>query len=133
MITSALPGCKNRYIAFPLSPPLCIWHICITGKRRAIQTRPLQQNRERRIIITQNRQPLCRVTREQADRINFYLAQDRHHLYNEDVFWATEATGFIYPEAMEAIRFAFDKYPAYCYKLTGGQLPFDAIHGINGK
>ena len=65
-----------------------------------------------------------RVTREQADRINFYLAQDRHHLYNEDVFWATEATGFIYPEAMEAIRFAFDKYPAYCYKLTGGQLPF---------
>lgn len=65
-----------------------------------------------------------RVACKQADSIAFYLSQKRHHLYNEDVFWATEAQGFLYPEAMEAIRFAFDKYPDYCYKLTNQQLPF---------
>ena len=65
-----------------------------------------------------------RVTQEQVDLIRFYLSQKRHHLYNEDVFWATEADGFIYPEVKEALRFAFDKYPRYCYKLNNHQLPF---------
>jgi hypothetical protein len=55
--------------------------------------------------------------------IDFYLAQPRSHFYNEDVFWAT-VPDFSYPDAMEAVYFAFDKYPAYCYKLTGGKLPF---------
>lgn len=65
-----------------------------------------------------------RVTIEQADRISFYMEKERHHLYNEDVFWATEAQGFLYPKAMEAIEFAFDKYPAYCYRLNNKRLPF---------
>ncbi len=65
-----------------------------------------------------------RVTREQGDRIRHYLAQGRHHLYNEDVFWATEAPGFVYPGVEEAIRFSFDKYPDYCYRLNNGRLPF---------
>ena len=29
------PWLQNRYIAFPLSPPLCIWHICTTGKKES--------------------------------------------------------------------------------------------------
>ncbi|MFR5941126.1 MAG: DUF5672 family protein [Parabacteroides merdae] len=39
-------------------------------------------------------------------------------------FWATEANGFTYPKVKEAIRFSFDKYPGYCYKLNNRQLPF---------
>ena len=39
-------------------------------------------------------------------------------------FWATEANGFTYPKVKEAIRFSFDKYPSYCYKLNNWQLPF---------
>jgi hypothetical protein len=58
-----------------------------------------------------------------AGEIDFYLAQPRSHFYNEDVFWAT-VPGFSYPDAGEALYFAFDKYPAYCYRLTGGKLPF---------
>jgi len=46
-----------------------------------------------------------------------------HHLYNEDVFWAT-VPDFNYPSVSEALTFAFDKYPAYCYSLTNRQLPF---------
>ena len=65
-----------------------------------------------------------RVTCEQKERIDHYLAQKRYHLYNEDVFWATEANGFTYPKVKEAIRFSFDKYPSYCYKLNNWQLPF---------
>lgn len=57
-------------------------------------------------------------------KIDYYLSQKRSHFYNEDVFWATEVSDFTYPEAKEAILFAFDKYPAYCYKLTQGKLPF---------
>ncbi len=65
-----------------------------------------------------------RVTCEQEERIHYYLTQERHHLYNEDVFWATEAQGFTYPEVKDAIRFSFDKYPSYCYQLNGKRLPF---------
>ncbi len=65
-----------------------------------------------------------RVICEQQERIAYYLAQKRHHLYNEDVFWATEAKGFVYPSVPEALRFSFDKYPRYCYHLCKKQLPF---------
>lgn len=65
-----------------------------------------------------------RVTCEQKERIRFYLTQKRHHLYNEDVFWATEAKGFTYPTPTEALKFSFDKYPGYCYQLNEKQLPF---------
>ena len=65
-----------------------------------------------------------RITCEQNERIDHYLAQKRYHLYNEDVFWATEANEFTYPKVKEAIRFSFDKYPGYCYKLNNRQLPF---------
>jgi hypothetical protein len=64
-----------------------------------------------------------RVLREQRDRVDYYLQQKRHHLYNEDVFWSVEPKGFRYPTAHRALLFSFDKYPAYCFKLTGGTLP----------
>ena len=46
------------------------------------------------------------------------------HLFNEDVFWATVPTEFRYPLTEEALAFAFDTNPRYCYRLCGGQLPF---------
>jgi hypothetical protein len=58
------------------------------------------------------------------EKINFYLSQKRSHFYNEDIFWATEVPEFNYPEPLEAIKFSFDKYPAYCYKLNNKELPF---------
>ena len=48
----------------------------------------------------------------------------RGHLWNEDVFWATVPAGFSYPTPEEALAFAFDTNPRYCYRLCGGCLPF---------
>lgn len=48
----------------------------------------------------------------------------KHHLYNEDVFWALVPVEFRYPAWQEALRFAFDTNPAYCYGLCGERLPF---------
>lgn len=45
----------------------------------------------------------------------------------EDVFWAMQEN-FKYPTAMEALGFAFDKYPAWCYELNGRRLPM-GCHG----
>ena len=47
-----------------------------------------------------------RIACQMKEQIAFYLSQKRHHLYNEDVFWATEPTDFQYPEVMEALQFA---------------------------
>jgi hypothetical protein len=58
------------------------------------------------------------------ERIDYYLSQKRSHFYNEDIFWATEVPEFKYPTPLEAIKFSFDKYPAYCFKLNNGELPF---------
>lgn len=49
---------------------------------------------------------------------------EHHHLFNEDVFWATVPSEFRYPSWREALGFAFDTNPAYCYRLQGGRLPF---------
>lgn len=45
------------------------------------------------------------------------------HLGNEDVFWAVIPAGFRYPTEKEALRFAFDTNPRYCYRSCGGRLP----------
>lgn len=51
------------------------------------------------------------------------------HLFNEDVFWATVPENFSYPCESEALRFAIDTNPSYCYnKLCNKQLPF-GCHG----
>ncbi|MDY4733016.1 MAG: DUF5672 family protein, partial [Sodaliphilus sp.] len=39
---------------------------------------------------------------------------------------------FKYPDYLEAMKFSFDKHPAYCYKKNGNQLPF-GCHGWNKK
>lgn len=59
---------------------------------------------------------------KEEERVNSFLQQSGH-LYNEDVFWAT-TDSFTYPDPIEALAFAFDKYPALCYKLNGRKLPF---------
>lgn len=60
--------------------------------------------------------------RRYGDTIETYNARSGH-FYNEDVFWATVPAHFRYPAAEEALAFAFDTTPAYCYRLTGGRLP----------
>ena len=62
-----------------------------------------------------------------ADRIEEFC-KHRHHLYNEDFFWATVPREFRYPSVEEALGFSFDVKPALCYKLSGGKLPF-GCHG----
>jgi len=68
------------------------------------------------------------ITISHKDRIDYFLAQKKSHFYYEDVFWATEVNKrgdlFSYPSIEEAVSFAFDKYPALCYKLNGNKLPF---------
>ena len=56
------------------------------------------------------------------ETIQEYLSV-HHHLFNEDVFWATVPASFSYPKASEALSFAFDANPSYCYKLRNKQLP----------
>ena len=50
-------------------------------------------------------------------------AKSRGHFFNEDVFWATVPSDFRYPDWREALGFAFDTNPAYCYKICHQQLP----------
>lgn len=72
------------------------------------------------------------ATSEYKNLIDSFLSKPRSHFFNEDVFWATQLPEFVYPDAREALLFAFDKYPAYCYRLTNGQLPF-GCHGWNKR
>ena len=57
-----------------------------------------------------------------------YLTAERHHMYNEDVFFGVEVRrhdiGFRYPDWKEALDFAFHKYPRLCYRWNGKRLPF---------
>lgn len=64
------------------------------------------------------------ATIKYKQRIEFFLSRKRSHFYNEDVFWGTEVSEFKYPTPLEALKFSFDKYPSYCYKLNNKQLPF---------
>lgn len=68
-----------------------------------------------------------RAVRQLRATVELFLSQ-RHHTYNEDVFFGVEVNlhglGFRYPEWHEALGFSFDKYPSLCYKWTGGKLPF---------
>lgn len=57
-----------------------------------------------------------------AETIEKYL-KGGSHLYNEDVFWATIPQDFRYPDWQEALGFAFDTNPAYCYSLMQEHLP----------
>lgn len=57
-----------------------------------------------------------------AEIIEKYL-NGGSHLYNEDVFWATVPQEFCYPDWREALEFAIDTNPAYCYRLMGKRLP----------
>ena len=58
-----------------------------------------------------------------AGTIDLYNSRSGH-LWHEDVFWATEPTGFRYPDLRQALGFAFDTNPAFCLRTTGGKLPF---------
>ena len=66
------------------------------------------------------------ATIKYREQISFFLNQ-KGHLYNEDVFWAT-ISFFKYPDVNEALAFSFDKYPSLCYKRNKKNLPF-GCHG----
>lgn len=57
------------------------------------------------------------------ERIEKFLTK-RHHLSNEDVFWAVVPVEFRYPTLEEALEFGFDTNPKYCLNKKGGKLPF---------
>ena len=57
------------------------------------------------------------------DKISEFT-QNRHHLYNEDVFWAIIPQEFLYPTTDEAMDFGFDTNPKYCLRMKQGKLPF---------
>ncbi len=61
----------------------------------------------------------CEKYRTEIER----FCADDTHLGNEDVFWAVVPEDFRYPTEREALRFAFDTNPRYCYRLCGGALP----------
>lgn len=77
-----------------------------------------------------------RATRQLKPLVDEYLSHERHHLFNEDVFFAVEPNRhglhFSYPDCMEALKFSFDTHPAYCYNLLGRTLPF-GCHGWSKK
>ena len=73
-------------------------------------------------------EPFYKATIIYFSKTTDYLQQKRSHLYNEDVFWATEIPEFSYPNAMEALLFSFDEHPYYSFQLTNKQLPF-GCHG----
>ena len=54
----------------------------------------------------------CTVYRAEVET---FLA-NRHHLYNEDVFWAVVPREFRYPTPDEALRFSIDTHPAYALR-----------------
>jgi hypothetical protein len=68
------------------------------------------------------------ATKRYKEKIDTYIAHKQNHLYNEDVFFATEVSEFLYPNSLEALYFSFDKYPFFSYQLTKKQLPF-GCHG----
>lgn len=62
----------------------------------------------------------CQTYKEEIEQ----FIEQHHHLFNEDVFWATVPKEFRYPSVEEALRFSFDTHPRYCYQHCHHQLPF---------
>lgn len=64
-----------------------------------------------------------------ADEIAYFKAQE-NELYNEDLFWAFVPKELHVPTVEEALKFAFDVQPAFCYADADHRLPM-ACHGFN--
>ena len=69
-----------------------------------------------------------RILNECQSTVAYYLKNvNKSSQYNEDVFWALEATRkpyFRVPNWQEALRFSFDLFPELCYRRSGNRLPF---------
>lgn len=76
------------------------------------------------------------LLRRHEERAAYYVRRSVFPRYYEDVFFAVEAprleADFKIPPFEEALRFAFDTYPALCYRRSGGRLPF-GCHGFNKR
>ena len=53
----------------------------------------------------------------------------KHHLYNEDVFWALVPKRFKYPDYKKALQFSIDLKPEHSMSLNDNNFPF-ACHGL---
>lgn len=70
---------------------------------------------------------ICLSERAEIERLNNIGVKGQP----EDVFWSTRPS-FAYPTAEEALEFAFDKYPALCYRRNGRRLPM-GCHGWTSR
>lgn len=70
----------------------------------------------------------CQQACTQYKEVIDHFCRHRHHLYNEDVFWAVIPKEFRYPSVEEALGFSFDVKPHLLYEMSGGKLPF-GCHG----
>lgn len=72
------------------------------------------------------------ITSTQTKRLETYRKKCYDSIYNEDIFWSTEAVkqnpDFNYPAYTEALTFAFDKMPQEAFVINNCQLPF-GCHG----
>ena len=82
--------------------------------------------------------PFIEITRNEKEYIETYLSPENKgaDFIPEDVFWALEPQRLGYtfniPDYKEALAFAFDKYPAYCFDKTG-ELPMGCHAWSNKK
>lgn len=65
-------------------------------------------------------------------KIEEYLASNKK-FHAEDLYWGSEVDGFRYPDVEEALSFAFDKDPDYCFYRTKGKLPFGCHAWYRGE
>ena len=69
--------------------------------------------------------PFIEITRNEKELIDTYLSPENKNpdFIPEDVFWALEPLRLGYefkiPDYKKALEFAFDKYPDYCFDITG--------------
>ncbi len=119
----AAPWVRRRVYDLPLVRHYLAWR----ARRAARRGGPTRQSVYGRIGnggLSLRRVEAFRAAAGRYAAVAEQFLQGGHPLYNEDVFWATVPDGFRYPSQNEALRFAFDTHPAYCYELCGRQLPF---------
>jgi hypothetical protein len=118
------PWLKKPVYDFPLLSTFMKWCLWYDRHRGRFNKQQLYNRTGNGGFSLRKVESHFRATQLYSRQIAYFLAQKRSHLFNEDVFWATVPDFFSYPDVTEALRFAFDKYPRYCYRLNHRTLPF---------
>ncbi|MFT3748449.1 MAG: DUF5672 family protein [Agriterribacter sp.] len=68
------------------------------------------------------------ICKEKKQQIAYYIQNNEHHYFNEDVFWSLEVNRekeiLRIPDYKTALHFSFEQRPEYALKKTKGKLPF---------